>query len=448
MSVSSSIARSKCSSGIVPSSAGRDVRDARAPRLLRVPDLPDGRKLPVGDHDLRALREAQAARERAHARGERGRHGDLVRRRVDEPGEGAARRLLPLDPVLPGSAVLVPVGEVLLVGRAHRVRQRSLRAGVDVDLLLEDREPVAAALRERRCLNGQGRPFAVFVREQLLRRALQDAAAGREDVAAVGDRERHVRILLDDQHRDAGLVHLLDDLEAALDEDRRQAHRRLVHQQQLRVRHQRAPHRDHLLLAARRASRRAGRAARAAAGRACRRARSPPCALAVAVRYAPISRFSSTVIGANSRRFSGHDRHPRVDPVARRAAGHVLARELDRPVARLDEAEDRLQRRRLARRVAAEQGDELAFAHVQVEVLEDVDLAVVRVDRPEQRTCVQVRPHFVPPCAGRGTPRPRVGFVATSSNEPSAILTPWSSATTRSEMPSTTCMSCSITRIV
>src|SRR6476646_7001445 len=38
--------------------------------------------------------------------------------------------------------------------------------------------------------------------------------------------------------------------------------------------------------------------------------------------------------------------------------------------------------------------------------------------------------------------------VATDSNEPSAIFSPWSSAITRSEMPSTTCMSCSMTRIV
>src|SRR6185312_9934038 len=123
--------------------------------------------------------------------------------------------------------------------------------------------------------------------------------------------------------------------------------------------------------------------------------------------------------------------------------------ELDPPVARLHEAEDRLERRRLSRRVAAEQRDELALAHLEVEVLEDVDLPVVGVDRvqPQQR-CPAVRAHFV--LAFR---RPRYasttrGSVATVSKEPSAILTPWSSATTRSEMPSTTCMSCSITRIV
>src|ERR687888_152904 len=43
----------------------RDVDDARAPRLLRVPDLADGRELPVGEHDLRAARVAEAGGERA-----------------------------------------------------------------------------------------------------------------------------------------------------------------------------------------------------------------------------------------------------------------------------------------------------------------------------------------------------------------------------------------------
>ena len=67
--------------------------------------------------------------------------------------------------------------------------------------------------------------------------------------------------------------------------------------------------------------------------------------------------------------------------------------------------------------------------------------------QPQQR-CPAVRAHFV--LAFR---RPRYasttrGSVATVSKEPSAIFAPWSSAITRSEMPSTTCMSCSITRIV
>ena len=50
---------------------------------------------------------------------------------------------------------------------------------------------------------------------------------------------------------------------------------------------------------------------------------------------------------------------------------------------RADDAEDRLQRRRLAGGVAAEQADELALADDEVDALEDVDLPVVGVDRLE-----------------------------------------------------------------
>src|SRR6185436_13875953 len=118
---------------------------------------------------------------------------------------------------------------------------------------------------------------------------------------------------------------------------------------------------------------------------------------------------------------------------------------------RTDQAEDRLERRRFPGGVAAQQADELALADDEVRVLEDVDLPVVRVDRLqlEQRGNLgSRRAHFrAAPPVPRYASTTR-GSVATVSNDPSAILSPWSSATTRSEMPSTTCMSCSITRIV
>ena len=65
------------------------------------------------------------------------------------------------------------------------------------------------------------------------------------------DAERHRRILLDDENRRALLVDRADDVEHLVDEDRRKAHRRLVHQQQLRPRHQCASNGHHLLLATR-----------------------------------------------------------------------------------------------------------------------------------------------------------------------------------------------------
>ncbi len=94
--------------------------------------------------------------------------------------------------------------------------------------------------------------------------------------------------------------------------------------------------------------------------------------------------------------------------------------------------------------------------HLEIQALEDVDLPVVRVDGVELQQRLGRRPvlvaarfaHFVAVAFVPRYASTTRGSVATASNEPSAILTPWSSATTRSEMPSTTCMSCSITRIV
>src|SRR6266540_5181313 len=106
-----------------------------------MPDLADRRELPVREDDLRAPGEAEAAGQRTHTGRKRGRNGDLVRRGVDEPGERRARRLLALDPVLPGCAFLVPIAKVLLVCRADRVGERTLGARVDVHALLEDGEP-------------------------------------------------------------------------------------------------------------------------------------------------------------------------------------------------------------------------------------------------------------------------------------------------------------------
>src|SRR6266550_9223342 len=288
----------------------------------------------------------------------------------------------------------------------------------------------------------------VLVLQELVRRPLQDEPPRRENVSAVSDRESHVCILLDDQHRDAGLVHLLDDLEAAVDEDRRQTHRGLVHQEQLWTRHQSAPHRDHLLLTT-------GERAVELAAPLVQQREERVDALEVFLASLRVADEVGAHLEVLQHRHRPeqppvlrHDRHPLPDPIAGVAAGHLLPAKLDRAVARLHEAENRLQRRGLSRSVATEQRHKLAFADVQVQVLQDVDLPVVRVDvlQPQQIRCA-VRAHFV--SAFR---RPRYasttrGSVATASNDPSAILTPWSRATTRSEQPATTCMSCSITKI-
>src|SRR5690349_7274447 len=80
---------------------------------------------------------------------------------------------------------------------------------------------------------------------------LEHDAAGLEHVAALGDAERHVRVLLDQEHGGAGAIDLDDGPEDVAHEQRCDAERGLVQQQHARPAHQRAAHRQHLLLAAR-----------------------------------------------------------------------------------------------------------------------------------------------------------------------------------------------------
>src|SRR5712692_3756480 len=70
------------------------------------------------------------------------------------------------------------------------------------------------------------------------------------EIEMVRDLQRQMGVLLDQENRHALAVQFGDDTEDFLDDDRSQAERRLIHQQNPRTRHQRARHRQHLLLAA------------------------------------------------------------------------------------------------------------------------------------------------------------------------------------------------------
>src|SRR5712671_958004 len=70
------------------------------------------------------------------------------------------------------------------------------------------------------------------------------------EIEMVRDLERQMGVLLDQENRHTLAVQFFDDAEDFLDDDRSQAERRLIHQQKPRTRHQRARHRQHLLLSA------------------------------------------------------------------------------------------------------------------------------------------------------------------------------------------------------
>src|SRR5258708_13514623 len=90
-----------------------------------------------------------------------------------------------------------------------------------------------------------------FVAHQLAAGAFEAHGTLLEHVGSVGDLQRAVGELLDQQHgRLARGLELLDEAEDLVDDHRRQPHRRLVEEQQPGPREQRARDGEHLLLAA------------------------------------------------------------------------------------------------------------------------------------------------------------------------------------------------------
>src|ERR671917_1086071 len=196
---------------------------------------------------------------------------------------------------------------------------------------------------------------------QLLGGGGVDDGAGLQDVAAGGDLEGDVRVLLDEEDGGALGVDLLDDVEDALDEDGSQAHRGLVEEEQLGAAHQGASDGEHLLLAP---AHRAGLLLYALlqAGEELEDAVHVP-ADAVAV---------VAVVGAHLQVLA--DRHAREDLAPLRALGYallyhvvggdvldLLAVEDHLPLAGRQDAVYGAQRRSLPGAVRADQGDDLAL---------------------------------------------------------------------------------------
>src|SRR5436190_2515561 len=275
---------------------------------------------------------------------------------------------------------------------------------------------------------------------QLRRLVRQRDGAGLEDVAAVRYVERRVRVLLDQEDRRALVVDLLDGLVDPLDEDRREPHPGLVEEQQPRLRHQRAPDSEHLLLAAR------------------HRARLLLLALlqpreqvvdAVQIRIdvvvAQIRPELEVLAHGHAREAAPalrplRDAEP--DDLLRSRLPQLASLEFDRPLARRREPGDRAQGRRLAGTVRADQRDDLALVDLDRYPLQGLDVSVEAVDivELEHRHCDQ-------PAFPRYASTTR-SFSRTSCGRPSAIFSPWSKTVMRSDTPMSPFMSCSIRRMV
>src|SRR5437588_2246539 len=129
-----------------------------------------------------------------------------------------------------------------LLGRiASPLRQPALAPAVGLDRLVA----LLAAAAQIELLH-------VLIALQLLRLTLEHDVPALHDVPEMRDREREVRILLDEEEGRFLLpIDPSDDGEDLLHEQRREPERRLVEQDQFRPRHQRAADGEHLLLPSR-----------------------------------------------------------------------------------------------------------------------------------------------------------------------------------------------------
>jgi hypothetical protein len=195
------------------------------------------------------------------------------------------------------------------------------------------------------------------------------------DQEAIGERRGEAEVLLDHDDRVALLAQAFDDLAELLHDDRRQALGDLVEQEQARAGAQDARDGEHLLLAARQA--------RALARRALLQVREHRVDLleAHAVR-AERRRQHQVLLGRQAREDAAL-----LGAVADAEAGDAVRREvrglgvldLDRALARADQAHDRAQRAGPAGAVPAEQRHDLAFVDVEVDAVQHVRLAVPAV---------------------------------------------------------------------
>lgn len=213
-----------------------------------------------------------------------------------------------------------------------------------------------------------------LVGEKLRSGALHREPSGLEDIRLVGGLERHVRVLLVEEHGYSAAVYLADYPEYALNDERRESERRLVHHDQLRLRHKRAPDREHLLLAAR------------------ERSGKLPLALLKSREQPVYSREVRAQIVASQIRSDlevfldgqvrenvtplGDKHDARLDYLIRRFSGDVLAVVEYTSGLRSDDSGDGLQYRRFARAVRADQRDDLPLRDGKGDALDRLDAAV------------------------------------------------------------------------
>jgi hypothetical protein len=242
----------------------------------------------------------------------------------------------------------------------------------------------------------------------------------------VRDRQRHGRVLLDQQHARALLVDLHDEVANLLHDQRCEPQRRLVEEQQPWRCHQPPRHRAHLLFAAGEVTGRLFPALREHR----KEAEDLVVRLLDAGAVAPRERAGAQVLvdrelGEDAPAFH-HLGRALADDLGRVEAVDALAVELDRPARdraamETQKAGDRAQQRCLAGAVGAEEGDDLARRHLEADTPQHLDRGAVHdLEVPHGKNPAAITPHgHWPPwvavassgsCGdGRQSHRPRAG---------------------------------------
>src|SRR5579872_804886 len=182
---------------------------------------------------------------------------------------------------------------------------------------------------------------------QILHPARLDDPSALHEIGAPANPCRHAQILLDEDDRRSALRELAERRKVFRAHARRQTQARLVEQQQLRLRHQRAADRDHLLLAARE------RACSEPQPRAQRR-KEIEHVLELRVETGAIAarvRTQEQILAHRERSEEltalRHDGDASPRHRLRRSAGDVVAQKTHAAAARRIEADDRSEQRRL-----------------------------------------------------------------------------------------------------
>src|SRR6267143_3617219 len=208
----------------------------------------------------------------------------------------------------------------------------------------------------------------------------EDHASGLQDVRMVGDVERHVRVLLDEEHGRTGGADLADDTEDLLDQHRREAKGWLVEQEQSWPGHEGPSDGEHLLLAAAEGSgpllqplaqaREILEHARRILARGAEIASRVPTEQQI---------LAHGQLGEDLPSF-GHlnDTHANQAVGARSVDAPTV--ELDRATRRPEETGDHPQRGRLAGAVGSEQRDDAPLGDLETDAVQGADAPVVGLD--------------------------------------------------------------------